>query len=321
MATITLSLELELGWGLVHHGGLTALSSGRQRETETLSRLLSLCDDLAISVTFDVVGHLLLSAPLVDDDRPHPDGWFDSIPRTGPETDPEFYAPDLVEMIRSTDVDHEICTHTFSHVECGDVPRETLEWELDHVLAVHRECGLPAPTSFVPPRHSIPPYDLLRAYGFEVIRVPTYRAPDGPPPPTKRRRAFDIVTGSQPMQDPVLRDDLVESYVTERISLATPLLPSGQLPPHPAFRPIPISLRRRLHSRNLHRAVDLAIARESYVHLWSHLWDIANDYQWPQIADFLETLGRAQRTRELAVRRLSDVNQHVRAENDWLVER
>lgn len=311
-ATVTLSVELELGWGVVHHQGLDALSDGRQRETETLSDLLSICDDFDVPITFDVVGHLFLEEPLPAYDGPHPEGWLDPIPETGPEVDPEFYAPNLIEMIRSADVDHEICTHTFTHVECGEVSRETLDWELQRVREVHDERGIAQPTSFVPPRHSLPPYATLREHGIEIVRVPRHCASDGGSRPTKMSRALDIVTGSQPVCPPAVRDGLVETYTTERISLSTPLFPSGQSPPHPVFRLLPVSVRRRLHRRNLRRAVALAVDRESFVHLWSHLWDVANEYQWPQVADFLVDLGKRQRAGAVSVRTMRALNRSVR---------
>jgi len=57
---ITLSVEIELGWG--HHDkpdGNPALSEDREVETKALRRLLAVCDEHRIPITFDIVGHLL----------------------------------------------------------------------------------------------------------------------------------------------------------------------------------------------------------------------------------------------------------------------
>ncbi len=156
--------------------------------------------------------------------------------------------------------------------------------------------GLPSPVSFVPPRHSLPEYDVLRDYGIEIIRVPENNEPR-----TKAHRLVRILRGDQPIVEPRLVDGLVESYVTERISLATPLLPSGQRLPHPLFRRVPLAVRRRLHRRTLERTVRRVEESGSHVHVWAHLWDIANDYQWPQIEAFIELLARRQETDDLTV--------------------
>jgi hypothetical protein len=58
--TITLSLEIELGWGLAQFNKLDTLSDDRRQETDHLRRLLTLCDELSVPITFDIVGHLLL---------------------------------------------------------------------------------------------------------------------------------------------------------------------------------------------------------------------------------------------------------------------
>src|SRR5699024_9049508 len=101
----TFSLEVELGWGVVHYDQMGYLSEDRAKETETLRKLLTLCDTYEITFSFDIVGHLFLDTPLNSYDTPHDEGWFDPIPKTGVSADPEFYAPDLVQMIRDAEMD------------------------------------------------------------------------------------------------------------------------------------------------------------------------------------------------------------------------
>lgn len=308
---ITISIELELGWGVHQHGGLTALSDRRERETEVLSRLLSLCDRLDIEVTFDVVGHLLRDRPLEDYDGPHPDGWFDHV-SAAHEPDPLFHAPDLVERIQTAKVDHEICTHTFSHIECSQVSEETLRWELEQVCEEHRKAGLDQPVSFVPPRHSIPAYNILGDYGIESVRVPVNRHPAMEMSQTKVRKFVEILWGEHPIVSPQMVDGLVESYVPERLSLATPLLPSGQRPSHPVFRTMPLGFRQRLHERTLEKVLNAVDKQGGYVHLWSHVWDLANEYQWPQVREFLESLAKRIRQGGITTATIKNLNNKVR---------
>ncbi len=125
---VTISIEIELGWGYHDIGDYRKLSDGRVAETKALSRLLSLCEELHIPITFDVVGHLLLEKCGGNHDGPHPEGWFSADPGTDVSEDPLFYAPDLIQDIVDTDVDHEIGSHTFSHIV---IPKRNLCFEAD----------------------------------------------------------------------------------------------------------------------------------------------------------------------------------------------
>lgn len=127
---VTLSVEVELAWGQ-HDKGSEAfesvLSEGRTSETAALRRLLSTCDDLDIPISFDVVGHLFHDSCSGIHQSPHDSGWFDADPGTDLDTDPLFYAPDLIRSIDDATTDHGICTHTYSHALCDEISTATLE--------------------------------------------------------------------------------------------------------------------------------------------------------------------------------------------------
>ena len=306
--TVTFSIEIELGWGLVHYGKLEALSPKREDETRYLERLLDLCDELGIPVTFNVVGHLLLDEPLSSYAGGHERDWYDDIPKTGPQEDPEFYAPDLVERIKSTSIDHEICTHTYTHVECANVSTETLQWEFDRVFETHDEFGLERPVSLVPPRHSPPPRDVLREYGIDIVRAPRARAPNASEASNRLQLAIDTLSGKQPNCPPRLVDGVVETYCTRYPSLSAPFLTYGRLDPHPFFKVIPSSLRKRRHRKNLERQLSRTIELGSYAHLWTHLWEIANSVQWPIIDHFLRAVSNAHGKGEIRIKTMEDLS-------------
>jgi peptidoglycan/xylan/chitin deacetylase (PgdA/CDA1 family) len=310
---VTISVELELGWGLHDVDGLDALSSGRRQESAYLTRLLDTCDALQLPVSFDIVGHLFREGPLDVYDGPHPGGWFDIVRDTHDDPDPRFHAPDLVEAIKEAEVGHEICTHTFSHVECRNVSPETVRWELRRVCEEHEQAGLDVPRSFVPPRHSLPEYECLREMGIETIRVPADRHPAFEEPSGRVQKALAPMIGTPPATDPRLVDGLVESYTTGHLSLTTPLLPSGQQTPHPVFRSLPESLRKRLHRRYLRRALNAAEDTGSSVHLWTHVWDLANDAQWPQVQAFLQELARRRDQGRLSTATMANLGESVRS--------
>lgn len=304
---VTMSVEVELGWGYHDLGTTDPFSDGRVAETERLSALLDLCDRLDVQFTFDVVGALMLPSWPEDLDAPHEVGWFDGVPPTGSADDPLFFAPDLVQAIDDATVDHEIATHTFSHVLFDDLPRSVARWELERARRAHEEFGLDPPVSLVPPRHYRPQADVLRAEGIEIVRTPGYL-----PAPSKSRKLDRLLLESQPPTPPRLVDGVVETYCTEYTSLTAASLPAGQLPVHPVFRPIPVDVRQHLHERYLEGAVDAAVEADSYTHLWCHLYDMANDRQWEPIRSFLQSLADRRDRGEVEVLTMAGLNEEVR---------
>lgn len=108
---LTISLEIELAWGTHDKDSndrFDHISPRREVETKTLNNLLKLCDDLELPITFDVVGHLFLSSCDGSHPSPHEGDWFASDPGTDEESNPLFYAPDMVKNIRDAKVDHEL---------------------------------------------------------------------------------------------------------------------------------------------------------------------------------------------------------------------
>lgn len=305
---VTLSVEVELGWGFHDLDRRGPISEGRVAETERLDALLEACDRLDIPFTFDVVGALLLDSWPDDLDAPHADDWFDGVPKTGIDEDPLYYAPDLVGTIDDAAVDHEICTHTFSHVLFGRISREVATWELQQVRRVHEEFGIETPGSLVPPRHYRPPADVLREEGIEIVRVPGYL-----PAPTKAHKLRRLAVEPQPPTPPRLVDGIVETYCASYTSLTAASLPTDQRPVHPVFRPLPGSVRTRLHERYLNLAVERAIEADSYTHLWCHLYDMTGDQLDPIVA-FLETLAERRDRGDVEVLTMAGLNQTVRAD-------
>jgi hypothetical protein len=289
VGSVTLSVEIEPGWG--HHdlppGQRQPLSDGRTAETEALKRLLGVCDDHGVPITFDIVGHLLEETCIGSHDGPHPRGWFDADPGTGAGADPQFYAPDLLQMIQERMVDHEIATHTYSHVLCDEVDESVIDWELSTCSRLHREHGLATPRSIVTPRHRTIDREQLSAHGIDVLRVPfsDYNAPDG-----RLAKFWWMLTRDHPVGAHCRSGDIVETYCTPHPSLTAAYLPSGLQPPHPAFRSIPIGVRKWLHERYLCNAVDRAVSSNQAVHLWSHLFNLACGAQLEPVESFIEYL-------------------------------
>lgn len=285
---MTISVEIELGWGfhdIKDPRDVPELSGDGSVEREALGWFLSLCDEFEVPVTFDVVGHLLLDSCEGDHGGPHPEGWFQRDPGTDAETDPLFYFPEVVGEIRGADVDHEICTHTFSHVLCDEVGADVLDWELDRVEEIHDEDVV----SIVTPRHREPPRDLLLDHGIEVIRMPVEEeAPSGPV-----GRYIWTLTRKHPLHEPEEMGGLIETRTASLMSLTATYLSSGVSSPHPAYRAIPRGVRQRIHERFLKSGLRDCVTEDSHVHYWTHLYNLANEAQKRPLVNFVEELSES----------------------------
>lgn len=297
VGSITLSVEIELGWGvhdLTAPDRYSSLSRTRDPETETLEKFLDLCEKLTIPVSFDVVGHLFLDGCTGNHHGPHTSGWFSNDPGTDVDRDPLFYAPDLVDRIAAVTVEHELCTHTFSHVLCDSVPRDVLEWELELAATVHADRGFPRPESLVPPRHRPVRNSVVREHGIRTVRVPIHD------PPTNAadrlagmgRSLSRLIGRSHPVCLPRTVNGVVETYSTLEPSLTAPFLPAGQDPAHPALRAIGLDRRQRLQRRYLREGLEATVEADSFAHFWTHLFNMSNEEQWPPVESFLRAIAR-----------------------------
>jgi len=311
---VTISVEVELAWGyhdLDRDDRYAKLSDGRQRETDVLYRFLDLLDTHDVPISFDTVGHLLLETCHGEHDGPYSDGWFDDDPGTNSDRDPLFYAPDLINAIDTASIDHEICTHTFSHVLCDGISDETLEAELEAVQSLYRDRFGSGTLSFVPPRHREVSQSVLADMGIEVIRSPAFKLPE-----SRLYRLYWHLLGPLPVSDPIEENGIIETYTSPVMSLTAYHLPTGQQPPHPAFKIVPQTLRKRLHERRLKDALERACENDSHLHLWTHLHDMANDIQWSIVSNFIELLGEAVSTGDVRIETMGGLSRIDRSDDD-----
>ncbi|SEH46301.1 Polysaccharide deacetylase [Halopenitus malekzadehii] len=273
-ATITISLEVELGWGfhdLSDPGAVRELSSDGTTEREAMTWLLDKCEQYDIPITFDIVGHLLLDSCSGNHPGPHPESWFDRDPGTDLSADPLFYAPKLAKSIRNSEVNHELATHTFSHVLCDEVRPEVVTWELNKVDQLHDD----PVKSFVPPRHRSPPRSVLTDHNIKTLR----KSSENEPPTHPVRRFFWMLTHEYEQSQLYTADGLRITSTDRLMTLSSNTLSRGVSPPHPAFQIIPEQIRSRCHRSRLLRSVETAIAEDGHLHLWSHLYNLANETQ------------------------------------------
>lgn len=286
---VTLSIELELGWGMHDQAEYDHLSSDRSAETKALHRLLDIADRHDIPITFNVVGHLFHDSCPGSHRGPHPESWWTEDPGTSSDSDPLFYAPDLIEEIRNRETVHEIATHTYSHLLAELATSKELDHELATVAELHDDVSLPAPTSIVMPRHREPDYSVIGGREIDTIRRPIegYCKPDMNP----FLKFWWLIMREHPKSTLEWRNGILETTVTPFPSLTAVSLPVGQSRPHPVFSAIPEFVRIRRHRKFLFDAIDKAKEEDSHVHLWTHLYNFANDIQWHAMKPGLNRIG------------------------------
>jgi peptidoglycan/xylan/chitin deacetylase (PgdA/CDA1 family) len=308
---VTLSIELELGWGMHDRAKYDHLSSGRTAETQALYRLLDLADNYDIPITFGIVGHLLHDSCTGYHSGPHSSGWWSEDPGSNSDRDPLFYAPDLVSEIQDRRVNHELATHTYSHLLANEASADHLDDELSKVAETYSEFGLPSPVSIVMPRHQRPDYSVLADHGIETIRRPIEGYSQSFTNPVSK--VWWLLTRDHPQSTIETRDELRETTVTPHPSLTSITLPAGQSAPHPVFSVIPRRIRQSLHRRYLVNAIDRAATEGSHVHLWTHIYNMANNDQWPLIKDELSHLAKRRNEGHILIKRMDELNTQASA--------
>jgi len=305
--TVTISVEIELGWSSHDLGEYGHLSKHGNAEFESLMLLLKTCDKLGVAISFDIVGHLLHSECDGDHDGPHPEGWWDADPGTDRYHDPLFYAPKYIEKIRNAKVDHEICTHTYSHILCEEVSDAVLDHELTTTNDIHAEFKLEKPTSIVTPRHQRASTAVLRDHGIETVRYPLGETWSGSGSFGKIGTLRSSLLAKHPVTKLERSDGIVITRCTPSPSLTSAMLPNGQSSPHPVFRMIPLSIRQRLHYRYLQSAVDQAASIDGHVHLWTHLFNMANPQQMSTIRAGIKNIADYRNNNRVEIRRMCDL--------------
>ncbi|WP_247009707.1 polysaccharide deacetylase family protein [Halorientalis litorea] len=308
---VTLSLEIEFGWGfhdLTKSSKYDKLSTGRKEETKYLKRLLKACDVYRVPISFNIVGHLLLPECSGDHDSPLGAEWFAADPGTDMDTDPLFYAPDIVKLIQDAEVEHEICTHTYSHVLFDEISDAVIDWELKRVKEVHAAAGLNRPETLVPPRHQLPPEQKIRENDIHTVRVPFLDVEK----PTNNFQSFVwILTRDHPVGSPDTSNGVVKTRCPPYPSLTATYLQNGQTKPHPVFRLMPVRARQAIHHRYLRDGLQRAIERETYIHYWSHLHNLSNEQQWQPLCSFLSELGNARSDEDITLKTMRELGREI----------
>lgn len=277
---VVISLDAELAWGF--HDMAEPPVERIRAARPSWKRLLRLFDQYRIPATWTVVGHLFLeSCDGVHANHPAPPGWFDTDPGGAGETD--WLGRDLVRAIQEATVDHEIGSHTYSHVEFGDpsTTKTLAEAELDGSVELATEFGIEL-SSLTFPRNRVGHRDVLVDRGFRSYRgaAPTRWFDDA-----RFRRIGKVSDLALGRSAPPVVSPTIDEYGLVNIP-ASLFLYSFEGPVNALLTALlgdPIVQQVRL-------GLEAAVDQEKLLHLWFHPNDLTSEAQFDRMRTILAVI-------------------------------
>ena len=184
-ANLVISADFELGWAFRYSRKNNRPEEMADRARRNFPFLIKLFEEYNIKITWATVGHLFLrECKKGDHDWMHripfftnknwvfsKGDWFDCDPYSSIRDDKTWYAPDLIEKILNSRVEHEVGCHSFSHIDFSDknCPRKVAEDEIKACIEVAKQWDINL-KSFVFPGGTYGNYQTLKEFGFTNYR-------------------------------------------------------------------------------------------------------------------------------------------------------
>ncbi|MDF1844154.1 MAG: polysaccharide deacetylase family protein [Rubripirellula sp.] len=172
-----LSLDLELAWGTRGRPSASKVGPYLDGTRNAVERMLELCVEYEVPATWAIVGGLLLGE---GPDKTHcwlNDEQHADIPRGTTNSQPHWYAEDIVRSIKDCKTVQEIGCHTLTHMYVDPTPRgrEPFRIELQRFRQLFDQRGWPQPITFIYPKAMMGHFDVLAEEGFLCYRGPEPR--------------------------------------------------------------------------------------------------------------------------------------------------
>jgi len=181
---LIISVDFEMAWAWRYaKTGSDYIEKG-QIERENFPKIIDILEEYNIPITFATVGHLFLAQcqkgdhdwmqriPHFDDHWRFTKGdWYSHDPYSNYKDAPEWYAPDLIQLIINSEVNHEIGTHSFSHIDFSykNCPAQVAEDEITACLEVAKPYYVSF-KSMVFPGGTWGNIEVLKKYGIQIYR-------------------------------------------------------------------------------------------------------------------------------------------------------
>ncbi|UWG47971.1 Peptidoglycan/xylan/chitin deacetylase, PgdA/CDA1 family [Halanaeroarchaeum sp. HSR-CO] len=300
VGSVVISVDAELGWGF--HDFAEPPMERIEAARDGWRSLVDLFDRFSVPATWAVVGHLFWD----DCDGVHPDhpaspDWF-STERTEWADRPDLrFGGTVLEALLGSDVDHDVGSHTFSHVVATEdwVSRQTFAADVEMGVEALERRGIPV-QSFVYPRNYVAHRDVL--VENDIV---TYRGERSLPQSTVGRLAAKL--GPAVSSN---RVRLVDPFVDEYGLVVVP--PSLYLY---GFEGSLATVVDRIwtdpmlaHAR---QGIDRAAMDDGIFHLWLHPNNLIDTPAVDRLATVLAYLDRRRHETSLRVETMADVAHRV----------
>ncbi len=303
MGTVVISLDAELAWGFHDLEELPTMRIKQAREGWL--ELLDLFEEFEVPATWAIVGHLFLD----ECDGAHQNltstnNWFSRDPGGTATDTSNWFGPDLIKSIQDATVDHDIGSHTFSHVVLGDetTTKEIARAEIRESKRIANEMDIDL-QSFIFPRNRVAYREILAQNDFL-----TYR-------------------GNQPSNwynDTVFYP--VGKFLST-ISCCSPPLINPSIDKHELVN-IPASMYLFTFDRPLgpftkatlgdvivcraKRGIDKAISKDGILHLWLHPNNITDSQDIDRMRQIIEYIDTCREENDLLVRTMDQIARQVK---------
>jgi len=181
---VIFTADFELAWAVRYSRRKIDPLEYARIERGNVPLILKVCEAYDMPVTWATVGHLFLDScgkddhewmhrlPYFEDHWSYTEGdWFDHDPHTNLESDPEWYAPDLIKQILESKIKHEIGCHSFSHIDCSDThcPPAVINDELTACESAAKDWGIVF-RSMAFPGGTAGNFAVLKEHGIKIYR-------------------------------------------------------------------------------------------------------------------------------------------------------
>ncbi|MCO8244849.1 MULTISPECIES: DUF2334 domain-containing protein [unclassified Haladaptatus] len=302
MGSVVLSLDAELGWGFHDRRELPEahIRSGHR----AWNYLCDTFDRLNIPATWAITGHLFLDS-CQSNHRDHPAGRRCCTRGSSSLNSQEiWFASDLIRAVRSTDVDHEIASHGFTHVhfEHERMDEEFAAQEISASIEIAAEQNIEL-SSFVFPVNRIDHRQLLAESGFTCYRGTTPRNSAGG---MIRRRLEKLTSGTVGKPTPPVIEPRVDEYGLVNIPASLYLFSFEGI-----ARSVLASLHRDPVVEQAISGIDKATETDGVFHLWFHPHNLRTSRDFERLETILAYLNRRQREDGLRIETMADVAERV----------
>ncbi|MGQ9730191.1 MAG: polysaccharide deacetylase family protein [Candidatus Zipacnadales bacterium] len=269
-ATFLLTFDTELLWDLRGRPWTkTDLHAVECLREKRFSALLKMLDELSIPATFALVGHLLSPASAVEIPRKlrEEDEWYESLAPDLRTQERGLYWPELISLLKNTQLAHEIGCHTLTHrlFDEASLSQAAAQFEIEAACRIIGEAFGRRPTALVFPRNLAGHLSIAAKNGIRVFRGkdPTWwNAIPGWP-----GKLGHLVDRSLALTPPVHRQPYETNGLINVPGSMLLLARSG------LRRLVPLGSLRRQAIKGL----EVAIREGAFFHLWLHPIDLGYD--------------------------------------------